>query len=81
MEQQTFDVGLSTNLLVIQYQTALAQARSTEVAAKSAYTKAKIALERATGTILDDNHVTIEEAYRGNVSRAPNPPREPAAQP
>ncbi len=69
VEQQTFDVGLSTNLIVIQYETALAQARSTEVAAKGAYIKARIALQRATGTILDDNHVTIEEAYRGAGSR------------
>jgi outer membrane protein len=67
VEQQTFDVGLSTNLLLIQYQTYLAQARSTEVASKAAYVKAKIALERATGTILDENHVTIEDAYIGRV--------------
>src|SRR5690242_20288818 len=33
--------------------------------------KAKIALERATGTILDENHIALEEAYRGNVTRAP----------
>jgi len=72
VEQQTFAVGLSTNLVVIQYQNYLAQARSTEVAAKGAYIKAKIALERATGTILDDNHVSIDEAYRGNVTRQPN---------
>lgn len=73
VEQQTFAVGLSTNLLVIQYEDYLAQARSTEVAAKGAYVKAKIALQRAAGTILDDNDVSIDEAYRGNVARAPSP--------
>jgi outer membrane protein len=73
VEQQTFDVGLSTNLQVIQYQDYLAQAQSTEVASKGAYIKAKIALERATGTILDDDHVAIDEAYRGNVARPANP--------
>ena len=78
VEQQTFDVGLSTNLVVIQYQDYLAQARSTEVAAKGAYIKAKIALERATGTILDENHVSIDEAYRGNVTRQPNALPTPA---
>jgi len=67
VEQQTFDVGLSTNLQLIQYQTYLAQARSTEVASRGAYVKAKIALERAMGSILDDHHVTIDEAYRGSV--------------
>jgi len=69
VEQQTFDVGLSTNLLMIQYENYLAQARSTEVAAKGAYVKARIALQRAIGTILDENHVVLEEAYRGNVTR------------
>ena len=71
VEQQKFDVGLSTNFLVIQYQTYLAQARSTEVAAKGAYAKARIALERATGRILDTNHVSIDEAYQGRISRPP----------
>jgi outer membrane protein len=77
VEQQTFDVGLSTNLQVIQYQDFLAQAQSTEVASKGAYVKARIALERATGKILDDNHVAIDEAYRGNVTRPAStlPPR------
>jgi len=73
VETQKFDVGLSTNYLVIQYQNFLAQARSTEVASKGAYEKARIALERATGRILDTNHVSIEEAYQGRVSRPPAP--------
>ena len=65
VEQQTFNVGLSTNLQLIQYQTYLAQARSTEVASRAAYVKARIALERALGTILEDHQVTIDQAYRG----------------
>ena len=71
VEQQKFDVGVSTNFLVIQYQSYLAQARSTEVAAKGAYAKARIALERATARILETNHVSIDEAYQGRVSRPP----------
>ena len=70
MEQQTFDVGLATNLTVLQYENYLAQARSTEVASKGAYIKARIALRRATGTILDDHRVSFDEAYRGVVDRA-----------
>ena len=73
VEQQTFNVGLSTNLTVIQYQNYLAQAQSTEVASKGAYIKAKIALDRATGTILDAHHVAIDEAYKGKVTRQPSP--------
>jgi outer membrane protein len=77
VEQETFEVGLATNYLVIQYQTYLAQARSTEVAAKGAYAKAKIALDRATASTLDVNRVSIQEARNGRVSqpaaRIPNP--------
>jgi outer membrane protein TolC len=69
VEQQTFDVGISTNLQLIQFETDLAQARSTEVASKAAYAKAKIALQRALGTILDDHHVTIDQAYAGSAAQ------------
>jgi len=69
VEQKTFDVGLATNYLVIQYQTFLAQARSSEVAAKGAYAKAKVALDRATASTLDVNQVSIQEAQNGRVSR------------
>jgi hypothetical protein len=61
---------------VIQYQTFLAQAQSSEVAAKGAYAKARIALDRATASTLDVNQVSIREAQSGRVSRPariPNP--------
>jgi outer membrane protein TolC len=77
VEQETFDVGLATNYLVIQYQTYLAQAQSTEVAAKAEYAKAMIALDRATARTLEANDVSIQEARNGLVSRPaariPNP--------
>jgi hypothetical protein len=57
--------------MVIQYQTLLAQARSTEVAAKGSYSKAKIALERATARTLDVNQISIQEAHSGRVRRPP----------
>jgi outer membrane protein TolC len=78
IELQTFGVGLATNFNVLQYQAFLAQARSTEVASKSAYIKAKIALQRATATILAENHVSIDEAYRGSVSRPPGTLPDPS---
>src|ERR1700730_10577898 len=78
VEQQTFAVGLATNLTVIQYENYLAQARSTEVASKGAYLKARIALQRAIGTILDENHVAIDDAYRGAVARPPSALPTPA---
>jgi outer membrane protein len=73
VEQATFDVGLATNYLVIQYQTYLAQARSTEVAAKGAYAKAKVALDRATASTLDVSQVSIQEAQNGRVARPSAP--------
>ncbi len=65
VEQAKFDVGASTSFFIIQYQSYLAQAKSTVVVAKSAYLKARAALERATGTILEDNHVSLPDAVRG----------------
>ena len=64
-EQAKFEVGASTSFFVIQYESLLAQARSTEVAAQSSYVKAKAALQRATGTILDENNISVEAAIKG----------------
>ena len=64
-EQAKFDVGASTSFFVIQYESYLAQAKSTVVVAKGAYLKARAALERATGTILDDHHVSLPAAIHG----------------
>jgi outer membrane protein TolC len=69
IEQQKFDVGLSTNFLVIQYQDYLAQARSTEVAALDAYAKAKVQYERAAGITLITHNVSIDQAMKGQVTR------------
>ena len=67
VEQAKFDVGASTSFFVIQYQSLLAQAQSTEVAAKSAYVKARAALERAVGSILTDNGISVEAALKGTM--------------
>jgi outer membrane protein len=66
-EQAKFEIGTSTSYFVIQYQSLLAQAKSTEIAAESAYVKARAALARATGAILDDNHVSIDNAIKGKM--------------
>jgi len=73
IEQEKFDVGLSTNFLVIQYQSYLAQARSTEVAALDAYAKAKVQYERSVGSTLAAHNVSIDEAFRGVVQRVSTP--------
>ena len=67
VEQAKFDVGASTGFFVIQYQSLLAQAQSTEVAAKSAYVKARAALERAIGSILTENGISVDAALKGTM--------------
>ncbi len=64
-EQAKFEVGASTSFFVIQYESLLAQARSTEVAAQSSYVKARAALQRAMGTILDENNISMDAAIKG----------------
>jgi len=84
IENEKFANGLSTNFLILQYQSYVAQARSTEVAARGAFVKARTALERATGRTLDIHNITLEEAQSGAVKRPPSaipatpPPGTPA---
>ncbi len=79
-EQKKLELGASTIYLVIQDQQALTLAESNEVAAKAAYAKATVDLERSTGQILTNHDVSIDEAYRGVVSRPPSPiPANPPA--
>jgi outer membrane protein TolC len=71
-EQKKYTLGASTNFLVIQSQRDLAAAQSTEVAARSNYTKARVALDQATGLTLETNGIRISEAMSGRVSRPPS---------
>jgi outer membrane protein len=73
IELEKYANGLSTNFLVMQYQSYLAQARSTEVAARSVYIKARTALERAVGETLQNHNIAVDEVYRGRLSSAPSP--------
>jgi outer membrane protein TolC len=66
-EQAKFEVGASTSFFVIQYESLLAQARSAEVAARSSYVKARAALQRAMGTILDENRISLDAAIKGKM--------------
>jgi outer membrane protein len=66
-EQAKYEVGASTAFFVIQYESLVAQAKSTEVAAKSAYVKARAALERATGAILQAHGITMDAAIKGHL--------------
>jgi outer membrane protein len=66
-ERDKLSVGESTNLLVIQNETYLAQARSTEIAARSNWKKAQIDLDHALGNLLDRNNIKLDEAVSGTI--------------
>jgi outer membrane protein len=63
-EIDKFAVGASTNFMIVQDQAYLAQARSTEVAARSDWMKASLSLDRALGNLLEKNRILFEDATR-----------------
>jgi outer membrane protein len=73
-EQKKYQFGTSTTTLVLQYQSQLATAESTLVNATVAYEKSRIELDRATGTLLDHNGISVDDAARGQVTHMPNVP-------
>ena len=73
-EQKKYQFGTSTTTLVLQYESQLATAESTLVNATVAYEKSRIELDRATGSLLDHNGISVDDAARGQVTRLPNVP-------
>lgn len=73
-EEKKYQFGTSTATLVLQYQSQLATAESTLVNATVAYEKSRIELGRATGTLLDKDGVSIDQAATGHVTHMPNVP-------
>jgi len=73
-EQKKYQFGTSTTTLVLQFQSQLATAESALVNATVAYEKSRIELDRATGTLLDHDGISIDDAARGQVTRLPNVP-------
>src|ERR1700733_6550577 len=73
-EQKKYQFGTSTTTAVLQTRSALAGAESTLMSAMAAYEKSRVELDRAVGTLLDHNGISIDEAARGQVTRLPNVP-------
>ena len=80
-EQKKFSLGASTTFLVVQQQRDLATAQSAEIAALVAYSNARVSLDQTLGTTLEQNHVTLEDAVRGRVSRQSSLPETLPTQP
>jgi outer membrane protein TolC len=66
-EIDKFAVGESTNFLIVQDEAYLAQARSTEVAARSDWMKARLALDRSLGSLLERNNIHLEDGIEATV--------------
>ncbi len=78
-EQKKLSLGASVPYNVIQQQRDLAAAQSSIVAALASYSNARVSLDQTLGTILDANHIFIEDARSGHVQRVSTPPAaEPA---
>ncbi len=80
-ETKKLSLGASTIYNQILAERDLVTAQSNMVAAEAAYARARVELDRATGQILYNNNVSLDEAYKGVVSRAPSaiPATPPAA--
>ena len=73
-EQKKYQFGTSTTTAVLQTRSALATAESTLMSAMAAYEKSRVELERAVGSLLDNNGISIDDAARGQVTHMPNVP-------
>jgi outer membrane protein TolC len=73
-ESKKFALGASTTTLVLQQSSALTQAKSNLVAARAAYEKSRVDLDRATGLLLEHNGVDLADAESGVVSKMPAVP-------
>jgi outer membrane protein len=67
-EQIKLTSGLSTSYNVILVQRDLFAAELADLQARDAFAKARVTLSQATGTVLESNHVTLEEALRGRMA-------------
>jgi outer membrane protein len=68
--QESFQAGYGTNLAVIEQETYLAQAQTTEVVAKAAWSKAAAQLDRVTGQLLDQTGISLKDA-QGKQTQQP----------
>ncbi len=70
-EQKKYDLGASTNTLVLQAQRDLAQSESGLITALTAYEKARVDLDRAVGRTLAKMNINLSDAQAGTVQTPP----------
>ena len=69
--QEGFQAGYGTNLAVIEQETYLAQAQTSEVVAKAAWSKAAVQLDRVTGQMLDRTGISLKDGQGKEQNEQP----------
>ena len=72
-EREKLELGVSTAYEVILRERDAVSARQLDVAASATYARALVEFARATGTTLDANGITMNDALAGHVDHAPTP--------
>ncbi|MBI4463805.1 MAG: TolC family protein [Acidobacteria bacterium] len=70
-EEKKLQAGVSTPYAVIQVQRDLVSAQFAEVQARVTYAQARVEMDRATGTTLEKNNISLDAALQGRLSNAP----------
>jgi outer membrane protein len=79
-EKKKYTLGASTVFNVVTDEQNLATAEGTEVTALANYSHARVQLDESIGTTLEVNHISIDEALKGEVARKSGlPDKLPAA--
>lgn len=73
-EQKKLEAGVSNPTAVLQMQASLTTTESTLVSAMAAYEKSRVELDRATGLLLDNAGIVLEDAEKANVTHMPHVP-------
>ncbi len=73
-EQKKLQAGVSNPTNVLQMQASLTTTESTLVSAQAAYEKSRVELDRATGLLLENAGIVVEDAERAQVTHMPKVP-------
>lgn len=73
-EQKKLEAGVSNPTAVLQMQSSLTTTESTLVSAMAAYEKSRVELDRATGLLLENCGIVLDDAVRANVTHMPKVP-------
>jgi outer membrane protein len=73
-EQKKLEAGVSNPTNVLQTQSSLTTTESTLVSALAAYEKARVELDRATGLLLENTGILVQDAERAQVTHMPKVP-------